>query len=59
MVEVTNGSLWGMRLVEDLEVILRVEDFNYFFFFFFFFFDGWLGRGCFILGCVQREWLYF
>ena len=48
-----------MRLVEDLEVILRVEDFNYFFFFFFFFFDGWLGRGCFILGCVQREWLYF
>ena len=43
-----------MRLVENLEIILRIRHFNYvyffsFFFFFFFLFGGWLGRGCFIL----------
>ena len=57
MAKVTNGSLWGVRSVENLKIVLRVENFNNFFFFFFF--DGWLGRGYFILGCVLVEWLYF
>ena len=57
MAKVTNGSLWGVRSVENLEIVLRVENFNNFFFFFFF--DGWLGRGCFIFGRVLVEWLYF
>ena len=57
MAKVTNGSLWGVRSVENLEIVLRVENFNNFFFFFFF--DGWLGRGCFVFGRVLVEWLYF
>ena len=60
MAEVTDGSLWGLRLIEDLEVVLKVKYFDYFFFSsFFFLFDGWLGRGCFIPGLVLGEWLYF
>ena len=54
MTEVTGRSLWGLRLVEDLEVILGVRDFNHFFFFF----DGWLGRGCLVLGHVLGEWFH-
>ena len=57
MAKVTNGSLWGVRSVENLKIVLRVESFNNFFFFFFF--DGWLGRGCFVFGRVLVEWLYF
>ena len=57
MAKVTNGSLWGVRSVENLEIVLRVENFNNFLFIFFF--DGWLGKVYFILGCVLVEWLYF
>lgn len=53
MAEVASESLWGLRSVEDLEVVLGIGDFDYFFFFFFFFlFGGWLGRGYFVLGLV-------
>ena len=57
MTKVTDKSLWGMRLVNDLEVVLRIKDFNHFFFFFFFF-GGWLGRGSLVLSRVLKEWLY-
>ena len=41
MAEVTDGSLWGLRLIEDLEVVLKVRYSDYFFFSsFFFLFDG-------------------
>ena len=44
--EVTSRSFWGLRSVEDLEIILGIKYFNYFFFFFFFLFfflfNDWL-----------------
>ena len=36
--EVTDGSLWGLKSVEDFKVVFRVKYFNHLFFFFFFFF---------------------
>ena len=54
IIEVTGRTFWGLRLVEDLEVVLRVKDFNHFFFFF----DGLLGRSCLVLGSVRGKWLH-
>ena len=46
MAEVTDGSLGGLKSVKYLEVVLGVQNFDYFFFFF----DYWLGRSYFYLG---------
>ena len=61
MIEITDGNLWRLRLVEHLKAVLEIEHFDHLFFFFFFFFfsNGWLRGGCFVLGPTWQKWLYF
>ena len=60
--EIIDGSLWRLRLVENLKVVLEIKHFNHLFFsffFFFYFFGSWLRWGCFVLGLTWQKRLYF
>ena len=73
MTEVTSGSLWRLRVVKHLKVVLGIRHLNhlffsfifffffllFFFFFFSFFSGGWLRGGSFVLDLSQQKWFYF